>query len=76
MCDEYSSKDSRLKDIHQINKGISAARNRGIKENTGDILIFVDADDWISKDTFDTILQEWSNDIELIKFEHYEVLNN
>lgn len=76
LCDEYSLKDSRIKVIHQINKGVSAARNRGIEESTGDILIFVDADDWISKDAFATILQEWSDDIEIIKFEHYEVLNN
>ncbi|MBR4447708.1 glycosyltransferase [Methanobrevibacter sp.] len=35
--------------IHQENKGVSVARNVGIDESQGDYLVFVDADDYISK---------------------------
>ena len=45
ICDEYAARDSRFRVIHQENRGLSAARNRGIEEAWGDILTFVDGDD-------------------------------
>jgi len=51
ICDEYANNDNRIKVIHQSNKGVSAARNAGIKEATGTWITFVDADDWIEMDT-------------------------
>lgn len=33
--------------IHQENSGVSVARNKGIKESTGDYIVFVDGDDYI-----------------------------
>ena len=42
-------KDKRVKVIHQVNKGLSEARNTGIKNATGEFIGFVDADDFIEK---------------------------
>ena len=47
ICDTYASQDSRIKVIHQHNGGLSAARNRGIDEATGDYIAFVDSDDFL-----------------------------
>jgi len=47
ICDAYSLKDSRVKVTHQDNKGVSAARNTGLRDAIGNYLLFVDGDDWI-----------------------------
>lgn len=46
ICDNYALKDSRIKVVHQINGGVSSARNRGIREAICDHIAFVDADDF------------------------------
>lgn len=52
ICEEYSKyKNVRL--FVQQNKGVSAARNVGIKEARGRYITFVDADDKISLSNFD-----------------------
>lgn len=45
ICDEYAERDSRIRVIHQNNKGLSAARNTGLDSMTGEILAFLDPDD-------------------------------
>lgn len=50
ICLEYSQKDARIKVIQQKNKGVSSARNAGIEKSSGNWIIFIDADDRITKD--------------------------
>ena len=52
ICDEYALKDKRIKVIHKENGGLSDARNFGIKEATGDYLLFLDSDDYWNDDDF------------------------
>lgn len=49
-------KDSRIKIIDQENAGVSAARNRGIKEATANLIAFLDADDEWESDFLKTIV--------------------
>lgn len=46
ICDEYAEKYAFVKVIHKENGGLSSARNEGIKNATGEYLIFMDSDDW------------------------------
>lgn len=63
----YTSKDIRIKVVSQENKGLSAARNRGIKEAIGDYIFFLDSDDWLEPNTLQ-ILQRNITDEDLICF--------
>jgi glycosyltransferase involved in cell wall biosynthesis len=56
ICEEYQRKDKRFKVFHQLNAGVSAARNKGIDEATGRWIYIIDPDDWIDKDAFDGIV--------------------
>ena len=42
---------------HERNKGLSAARNTGMKDARGDCLFFLDSDDWISDDCIEKLTQ-------------------
>ncbi len=48
ICDFFSEKYENIRTIHQENAGVSAARNRGIQEASGEFIVFVDSDDWVS----------------------------
>ena len=53
----YAMFDERVKIIQQENAGCGAARNRGIKEATGDFIIFLDSDDFFHPDMLQTMLE-------------------
>ncbi|MDD8048052.1 MAG: glycosyltransferase family 2 protein [Thomasclavelia sp.] len=54
---ELANKDQRIKIIHQENKGVSAARNIGIKESQGKYIMFVDGDDILDKKIVSLLFQ-------------------
>lgn len=50
LCDQIAAQDGRVRVIHRGNGGVSAARNAGIEEASGEYIQFVDADDTITSD--------------------------
>lgn len=87
ICDEYATKDSRIKVIHQENKGLSGARNAALDIMTGDYISFIDSDDYIEPQTMELLLFdsiEYNSEIVIfdsidtaeIKFVEHAVTNN
>lgn len=57
ICEEYKEKDDRVRVFHTENRGLSAARNLGLKEAKGNYIGFVDSDDWIEPDMYEVLLE-------------------
>lgn len=49
LCDEIASSDARISVIHTENRGVSAARNKGLEYASGRYAAFIDADDRIDR---------------------------
>lgn len=60
ICEKWGKNDSRISVFHQINRGVSAARNWGLRRVSGNYIFFMDADDYIS----DNFLQDVSESID------------
>lgn len=58
ICDEYAEKDARVRVIHQENHGVAAARNVGIAAATGEYIAFVDSDDYIAENMYESLLEK------------------
>ncbi len=56
ICDEYASKDNRIRVIHKENGGASDARNAGFSLADGDYLYFLDGDDYIKNDAIEKLV--------------------
>lgn len=61
ICEEYAKKDDRVIVVKSEPKGPPAARNAGLTKFSGDYLGFVDADDYIDEDMFQTMLTNLKN---------------
>lgn len=57
ICDEYATRDGRIKVIHKENGGLSDARNAAIDVAKGEWLTFVDSDDYVTEDYVETLLR-------------------
>lgn len=53
---EYAQKDNRFKILtHEHNRGVSAARNTGLDNASGEYTMFVDSDDWLETNALEVI---------------------
>ncbi len=71
ILSKFQASYPRLKIITQKNKGLGGARNTGIKDSTGDYLIFLDSDDYIPLNMLEIINEYIStNHPDLLAFDH------
>ena len=57
ICDEYALKDNRIKVVHKQNAGVSSARNIGLDIARGEYIAFIDSDDYIELDMYESLLK-------------------
>ena len=55
LCDAAAAKDARIRVIHQKIGGLSAARNAGLDVARGEWIGFVDSDDYIAPEMYETL---------------------
>lgn len=55
MCDDYASKDSRIKVIHKENGGLMSAWMEGARAASSNYLSFVDSDDWVDAEMAESL---------------------
>lgn len=73
IADEYAKKDNRFYVIHQENKGLSGARNTGLKLAKGHYISFLDSDDYFHPDFLNLMMQVAQNeqtDVVFCKLHH------
>ena len=58
---KFAELDKRIKIINQKNKGLSGARNTGIKLVQGEYFGFLDSDDWVDLDYFEKLYKRAKN---------------
>jgi Glycosyltransferases involved in cell wall biogenesis len=74
ICDEYATKDSRIKVIHKENGGLSSARNAGLDIASGGYIGFVDSDDWIESNMYYVLINlAIENDSDIVQCGYWSV---
>lgn len=73
LCEEFAKKDARIRVIHQKNQGVSAARQRGLDNATGDYVIHADPDDWVEPDWLEELYKKSrETDADIVSCDYYK----
>ena len=74
IADSYAMKDARFQVIHQSNRGVAVARQRGIDAASGVYTIQFDSDDWVDTNMLDEMLLEAKKtDADLVICDFYRI---
>lgn len=75
ICDMYAEKYEQLVVIHQVNQGVSVARNAGLKIAKGEYIGFVDPDDWVAPEMYESmygVMEETDADLVICGYDYYD----
>lgn len=66
ICDEYATKDARIRVFHKKNGGVSSARNLGLDEAQGEWITFCDSDDYVYPCWLNNFSKNFSDALQMI----------
>ena len=75
IADAYASKHPNIHVLHQVNQGVSTARNNAITMARGKFVQFVDADDYLMPNVLNFMIRKMEQDkLEVLRF-NYQFVN-
>ena len=74
IADEYAGHYANIRVIHQVNGGLSAARNTGIDAAQGNYIQFVDSDDYLEPNVLSGLVAKMEQDkLDVLRFNYQNV---
>jgi glycosyltransferase involved in cell wall biosynthesis len=73
ICKRYCSNNSNFKYFYQKNGGPGAARNKGLRYSKGELISFIDPDDFVSSNYVETILRNMNSDLLFFSSIHQKI---
>lgn len=76
ICEQYAAKDSRIHISTQKNSGVTVARLNGFLHSHGELIMFVDADDFVSLNIIEHMLEvQKKYQVDMVSCQYYDVKN-
>ena len=75
ICDEFATKDDRIRVLHKDNSGVAASRNVGVDLALGDYILFVDGDDVANREMVEVLygnLKKYDADISICGLKYFD----
>lgn len=76
ICDEWAAKDHRIRVIHQDNVGGGAARNAALDVARGELIAFVDSDDYLHRQMYEHLYSLLAQGADIAECGHVDVLDD
>ena len=76
ILNKYAKLDSRIHVVDKPNSGVSDTRNQGLKLAQGELVQFVDSDDWLPSDATEQLVQGMRGDCEMVICDYNRVVDN
>lgn len=76
ILNDYAAKDARIKIVSKQNGGLSSARNAGMAYATGEFITFVDSDDAIALNCYESCIKYATDDVDVVAFSFTQISAN
>lgn len=75
ICDAWAKRDNRIKVIHKENGGAGKARNTALKIAKGELIAFVDSDDFLHEEIYEHLYSLMLEDIDIAECDSFSFSN-
>ena len=76
ICDEYAQRDPRFVVVHKKNEGVAKARITAFEHSTGELITFIDADDYVSPEYVEKLSKPILEDgADMVSCDYSRVIN-